>query len=84
MHGTPQTMQSMTMMIVKEMLFYFQRKLKGRSLGINDWLQIPVLAFKMDWTMRLMRKTELFKQLEVPLLVGISRSMIYKPLDINW
>jgi dihydropteroate synthase len=34
--------------------------------------------------MRLMRKTELFKQLEVPLLVGISRkSMIYKPLDIN-
>lgn len=89
MRGTPQTMQSMTHYddIVKEMLFYFSVKInKARSLGINDLIIDPGFGFAktMDQNYEVMRKTELFKQLEVPLLVGISRkSMIYKPLDVS-
>jgi dihydropteroate synthase len=89
MRGTPQTMQSMTHYddIVKEMLFYFSEKInKARSLGINDLIIDPGFGFAktMDQNYEVMRKTELFKQLEVPLLVGISRkSMIYKPLDVS-
>jgi len=89
MRGTPQTMQSMTHYddIVKEMLFYFSEKIsKARSLGINDLIIDPGFGFAktIDQNYEVMRKTELFQLLELPLLVGISRkSMIYKPLNIS-
>ena len=89
MRGTPQTMQSMTHYddIVKEMLFYFSEKVhKARSLGINDLIIDPGFGFAktIDQNYEVLRKAELFRLLELPLLIGISRkSMIYKPLNTN-
>jgi len=89
MRGTPQTMQGITNYddIVKEMLFYFSEKInKARSLGINDVIIDPGFGFAktMDQNYELLRKTELFQLLELPLLVGISRkSMIYKQLNCS-
>lgn len=87
MRGTPQTMQSLTNYenIVKEMLFYFsERVAKARTFGINDLILDPGFGFAktIDQNYEVFQKMELFKMLELPLLVGISRkSMIYKTLD---
>jgi dihydropteroate synthase len=89
LRGTPQTMQSMTHYddIVKEMLFYFSEKVhKARSLGINDLIIDPGFGFAktIDQNYEVLRKAELFRLLELPLLIGISRkSMIYKLLNTN-
>jgi dihydropteroate synthase len=89
MRGTPQTMQSMTHYddIVKEMLFYFSEKVnKARGLGINDLIIDPGFGFAktIDQNYEVLQKVALFKILELPLLVGISRkSMIHKVLDTN-
>jgi dihydropteroate synthase len=87
MRGTPQTMQSMTHYedIVKEILFYFSEKVnKARNLGINDLIIDPGFGFAktIEQNYEVLRKSELFKSLELPLLIGISRkSMIYKELN---
>ena len=87
MRGNPQTMQTMTIYedIVKEMLFYFsERVAKARTFGINDLIIDPGFGFAktIDQNYEVFQKMELFKMLELPLLVGISRkSMIYKTLD---
>ncbi|MBP4142408.1 dihydropteroate synthase [Flavobacterium sp. P4023] len=89
MRGNPQTMQTMTTYedIVKEMLFYFsQRVAAARSFGINDLILDPGFGFAktIDQNYEVFQKLELFKMIELPLLVGISRkSMIYKTLDIG-
>lgn len=89
MRGTPQTMQSMTNYddIVKEMLFYFSKKIhKARSLGINDLIIDPGFGFakKLEQNYEVLQKLQLFEMLELPLLVGVSRkSMITKTLDIS-
>lgn len=88
MRGNPQTMQTMTTYedIVKEMLFYFsERVAAARSFGINDLILDPGFGFAktIDQNYEVFQKLELFKMIELPLLVGISRkSMIYKTLDI--
>jgi len=87
MRGTPQTMSSMTHYddIVKEMLFYFSEKVaKARSLGINDVIIDPGLGFAktLDQNFEVLQKMELFQNLELPILAGISRkSMVYKVLN---
>ena len=87
MRGNPQTMQTLTNYedIVKEMLFYFsERVAKARTFGINDLTLDPGFGFAktIDQNYEVFQKMELFKMLELPLLVGISRkSMIYKTLD---
>ncbi len=87
MRGNPQTMQTLTNYedIVKEMLFYFsERVAKARTFGINDLILDPGFGFAktIDQNYEVFQKMELFKMLELPLLVGISRkSMIYKTLD---
>ncbi|MCK8140877.1 dihydropteroate synthase [Flavobacterium sp. I-SCBP12n] len=89
MRGNPQTMQAMTTYedIVKEMLFYFsERVAAARSFGINDLILDPGFGFAktIDQNYEVFQKLELFKMIELPLLVGISRkSMIYKTLDIG-
>lgn len=89
MRGNPQTMQTMTTYedIVKEMLFYFsERVAAARSFGINDLILDPGFGFAktIDQNYEVFQKLELFKMIELPLLVGISRkSMIYKTLDIG-
>ena len=88
MRGNSQTMQTLTNYedIVKEMLFYFsERVAKARTFGINDLILDPGFGFAktIDQNYEVFQKMELFKILELPLLVGISRkSMIYKSLDI--
>ena len=87
MKGTPQTMQSFANYnnIVKEMLFYFSEKLAiARSFGIVDLIVDPGFGFAKttNHNFEILRNLELFKLLEVPFLVGVSRkSMIYKTLE---
>lgn len=89
MRGTPQTMQSMTEYedLVKEILFYFSEKMShARSLGINDLIIDPGFGFAktIEQNYEIMQKLALFQNLELPILIGISRkSMIYKALEIN-
>ena len=89
LRGTPQTMQSLTNYenIVKEMLFCFSQKVAlARSLGINDLIIDPGFGFAktLEQNYEVLNKLELFKMLELPILVGVSRkSMIYKVLEIS-
>ena len=88
MRGNPKTMQTLTNYddIVKEMLCYFsERVAQARSFGINDLILDPGFGFAktIEQNYEVFQKIDLFKMLELPLLVGISRkSMIYKALDI--
>ncbi len=87
MKGTPKTMQSLAQYddVVKEILFHFSEKIAmARSFGISDLIVDPGFGFAktIDQNFELLHKLELFKMLELPLLVGVSRkSMIYKTLE---
>lgn len=87
MKGTPKTMQSLAQYddVVKEILFYFSEKIAmARSFGISDVIVDPGFGFAktIDQNFELLHKLELFKILELPLLIGVSRkSMIYKTLE---
>jgi dihydropteroate synthase len=89
MRGTPQTMQDLTDYddVMKELLFYFSEKINvARSFGINDLIIDPGFGFAktLEQNYEVLKKLELFKLLELPLLVGISRkSMVYKPLNTS-
>ena len=87
MRGTPQTMQTYTEYdkLTKDILYYFSEvKDKERQLKINDLIVDPGFGFSktLAQNYELMQQLALFKALECPILVGISRkSMIYKLLD---
>lgn len=87
MRGTPQTMQTYTEYdkLTKNILYYFSEvKDKARQLKINDLIVDPGFGFSktLAQNYELMQQLALFKALECPILVGISRkSMIYKLLD---
>ena len=87
MRGTPQTMQQQTDYdnLVKDILFYFSERIAAaKALGIIDILVDPGFGFakNLEQNFELLKKLELFKMIEKPLLVGISRkSMIYKTLE---
>ena len=87
MRGTPQTMQTYTEYdkLTKDILYYFSEvKDKARQLKINDLIIDPGFGFSktLAQNYELMQQLALFKALECPILVGISRkSMIYKLLD---
>jgi dihydropteroate synthase len=86
MKGNPQTMQSLAQYenITKEVLLYFSERIAlARSLGINDLIVDPGFGFAktLEQNFELMGSLELFRELELPMLVGVSRkSMIYKTL----
>ena len=87
LRGTPQTMSKMTNYddLLKDILFYFSEKVaKARSFGINDLIIDPGFGFAktLEQNFELLHKLDLFRMLELPILVGISRkSMIYKTLE---
>lgn len=87
MRGTPQTMQTYTEyeQLTKDILYYFSEvKDKARQLRLNDLIIDPGFGFSktLAQNYELMQQLALFKALECPILVGISRkSMIYKLLD---
>ena len=86
MRGTQQTMQKLTHYdnLVQDILFYFSERIaSARALGIIDLIVDPGFGFAktIDQNFELLNHLDLFKMLELPLLVGISRkSMIYKTL----
>ncbi len=73
--------------IVQKALFYFSTNIKkAYKSGLNDVIIDPGFGFSKttENDYFIMKNLELFKVLEVPILVGISRkSMIYKKLKIN-
>ncbi|GGG55687.1 dihydropteroate synthase [Bizionia arctica] len=87
MKGTPQTMQQETNYknIIKEMLFYFSERIaKAKALGIMDVIVDPGFGFSKtrEQNFEILKQLELFKLLEKPVLIGVSRkSMIYKTLE---
>lgn len=89
MRGTPQTMQNYTdyQNIVKDILFYFsQVKDRARQLQINDLIIDTGFGFSktLSQNYELMQQLSLFRALECPILVGISRkSMLYKLLGTS-
>lgn len=89
MKGTPQSMQNYTNYdnIIKEMLFYFSKKVAlAQSFGIKDLIIDPGFGFAKtrEQNFEVLQRIELFQMLELPILVGLSRkSMIYKTLNIN-
>lgn len=89
MKGTPQTMQQETHYdnLLKDILFYFSERIaSAKALGIIDILIDPGFGFAktLDQNYQLLNQLELFKTIEKPLLVGISRkSMIYKKLETS-
>ena len=70
-----------------EVLSYLKNKLhKLKNKGIHDVVIDPGFGFGKSQlhNYQLLRKMELFKILDVPILAGVSRkSMIYKSLDIT-
>lgn len=89
MQGTPQNMQNKPAYsnVVKEILTSFSGKITTlRSLGVNDIITDVGFGFgkTLEQNYELLQHLDLFKKLEVPTLVGLSRkSMLFKPLKIN-
>ena len=89
MRGTPQTMQQQTEYdnLVKDILFYFSERIAvAKAAGIVDIIVDPGFGFakNLEQNFELLNKLELFKMIEKPLLVGVSRkSMIYKTLETS-
>ncbi len=89
MKGTPQTMKEFNQYkdITSDVLFYFSERINAaRELGINDLIIDPGFGFakNIEQNFELLAKLELFQNLDLPLLVGVSRkSMIWKKLKIS-
>ena len=70
---------------MKDILYYFSQKIEElRTLGVNDIIADVGFGFgkTLEHNYALLSNLALFKNLEVPLLVGLSRkSMLYKPLN---
>lgn len=87
MRGNPATMQGLTNYsdVAQEIIYFFSEKIaEARSFGISDIIIDPGFGFAKTsaQNFELLGNLELFKSLEQPSLVGISRkSMIYKTLD---
>jgi dihydropteroate synthase len=89
MRGTPQSMQTLTDYenVTLDVLHYFSERIAAaRASGINDIIADPGFGFAktLEQNFELLSQLELFKNLQIPLLVGLSRkSMIYKTLGIT-
>jgi dihydropteroate synthase len=89
MLGTPQNMQQNPHYndITKEVISFFAEQIhKLHQLKVNDVLIDVGFGFgkTIEHNYELLKNLSLFKNLDVPILVGISRkSMLHKPLDIT-
>ena len=89
MRGTPQTMQQQTTYqnLVTEMFLYFSSRINQlRELGLNDIIIDPGFGFAKTLVQNyeLLQRLDDFQELNVPVLVGMSRkSMIYNLLGIT-
>ena len=89
MQGTPQTMQKEPHYenLIKELLDFFVQKINDcKKAGIHDVIIDPGFGFgkTIKHNFELLQNLTVFKMLEKPLMVGISRkSTIYKTLGIT-
>jgi dihydropteroate synthase len=89
MQGTPQNMQIKPTYnnIINEVLFYFSKKIAElRALSVNDIIADVGFGFgkTLEHNYQLLANLNLFKNLDIPLLAGVSRkSMLFKPLQIS-
>lgn len=89
MKGTPQNMQNNPSYtnITKELISFFAEQIfKLRQLQHKDIIIDVGFGFgkTMEHNYQLLKDLSFFKNLEVPILTGISRkSMLYKPLNIT-
>jgi dihydropteroate synthase len=87
MRGNPRTMQQKVIYenFISEIFQYFTKKIDQlNQLGVNDIIIDPGFGFAktLDQNYELLAKTNLFRQFELPVLVGISRKrMIWELLD---
>ncbi len=87
MRGTPNTMQKQTdyeNLLVDILKYFSERIAQARKLGITDSIVDPGFGFAktLAQNYELLSKLELFQNLGLPILAGLSRkSMIYKALD---
>lgn len=89
MQGTPQNMQKKPIYndVVSDVLYYFSKKIgELHELGLNDIITDVGFGFgkTVSHNYQLLKHLDLFKKLEAPILVGMSRKgMLYKPLGIT-
>jgi len=89
MQGIPKIMQKNPIYndVVEDLLFYFSKKISElRDLGVNDIISDVGFGFgkNLEHNYQLLNKLELFQNLTIPSLVGVSRkSMLFKPLNIS-
>jgi len=89
MQGTPQNMQQNPIYkdVVSDVLYYFSKKIAElHKLGVNDIITDVGFGFgkTIDHNYQLLKHLALFKNLEKPLLAGLSRKgMLCKPLGIT-
>jgi len=89
MKGTPQSMINHTQYthLMNDIFDYFNQKIEHlKNIGINDIILDPGFGFAktVNQNYELLKKLHVFKQFDLPLLVGVSRkSMIYKELNIK-
>jgi len=87
--GNPQTMQynSNYENVVSDVLLFLQKKLAQlKLLGVNDILIDPGFGFAktIEQNYELLAKLHYFKELNAPILAGVSRkSMLYNLLEID-
>jgi dihydropteroate synthase len=87
MKGTPQDMKELNQYdnLVEDVLFYFSERIaRARSFGINDPIIDPGFGFakNISQNFELLKHLDLFNNLDLPILAGISRkSLIYKTLE---
>ena len=89
MQGTPQNMQENPQYnnVTTEVIQFFAEQIfKLGQLKVNDVIVDPGFGFgkTIEHNYELLKDLSLFKNLDMPILAGISRkSMLYKPLDIT-
>lgn len=89
MQGTPQNMHKNPVYkdVVSDVLYYFSKKIAElHTLGVNDIITDVGFGFgkTVGHNYQLLKHLELFNNLEVPMLAGLSRKgMLYKPLGIT-
>jgi len=89
MQGTPQNMKQKIHYddLIKDIIFYFSKKINTlRALGVNDLILDVGFGFgkTLDQNYELLNNLNLFTNLDVPILTGLSRkSMLYNYLNIT-
>ena len=87
--GTPENMQSLTDYsdVVADVVEYFRKFAKrAQQCGVKTWILDPGFGFAktVEQNYQMLARLEEFKQMDVPVLVGVSRkSMVYRYFDIT-